>query len=207
MLDPVASPATILVAGVLTGVAVYLLGIALIDRTLLTSVLRDMTRRHAAPEDGVMSRRRVLVDAAIVKPNLGGLRTYIRSLVGALHDRDDVALDIITSRPGRVRSRPGRHAVLPAPAATQGFVARSAWREARLGRSAERTGADVVLVPYPEMTLRRLPVPSVMVVHDVRGVGGPPLRHPRPPAALRRRPRRRPAARRPTSSASASSPT
>ena len=31
--------------------------------------------------------RRVFVDAAIVKPNLGGLRTYIRSLVGALHDR------------------------------------------------------------------------------------------------------------------------
>jgi hypothetical protein len=84
-----------------------------------------------------MSRRRVLVDAAMVKPNLGGLRTYIRSLVGALHDRDDVALDIITSRPGEFAHAPGA-TLLPAPAATQGFLARSAWREARLGPLAER---------------------------------------------------------------------
>jgi hypothetical protein len=47
VLDPIASPATILVLGVLTGVAVYLLGIAVIDRSLLTSVVRDITRRHA----------------------------------------------------------------------------------------------------------------------------------------------------------------
>jgi O-antigen/teichoic acid export membrane protein len=46
-LDPVASPATILVLAVLTGVAVYLLGIAVIDRDLLTSVIRDITRRHS----------------------------------------------------------------------------------------------------------------------------------------------------------------
>jgi len=39
-----------------------------------------------------MTRRKILVDAAIVKPHLGGLRTYIRSLVGSLHDRDDIDL-------------------------------------------------------------------------------------------------------------------
>jgi O-antigen/teichoic acid export membrane protein len=49
VLDPVASPATILVLAVLTGVAVYLLGIAVIDRNLLTSVVRDISRRHAHP--------------------------------------------------------------------------------------------------------------------------------------------------------------
>jgi glycosyltransferase involved in cell wall biosynthesis len=119
-----------------------------------------------------VSRRRVLVDAAMVKPNLGGLRTYIRSLAGALHDRDDVALDIITSRPGEFVHTPGA-TLLPAPAATQGFLARSAWREARLGALAERSGAEIVLVPYPEMTVRRLSVPSVMVVHDVRAAVAP----------------------------------
>src|SRR5262249_22196099 len=64
-------------------------------------------------------------------------------------------------------------AIIPAPAATQGYVARSAWREARLARLVPRTGADAVLVPYPEMTLRRPAVPSVMVVHDVRAVVAP----------------------------------
>jgi len=46
VLDPLASSATILFAGVLTGVAVYLLGIAVLDRSLLTSVMRDITRRQ-----------------------------------------------------------------------------------------------------------------------------------------------------------------
>jgi glycosyltransferase involved in cell wall biosynthesis len=119
-----------------------------------------------------MSRRRILVDAAMVKPNLGGLRTYIRSLVGALHDRDDMALDIITSRPTEFAHAPAA-TIIPAPAATQSFVARTAWREARLGALAQRTGARAVLIPYPEMTLRRLAVPTVMVVHDVRAAVAP----------------------------------
>jgi glycosyltransferase involved in cell wall biosynthesis len=119
-----------------------------------------------------MSRRRVLVDAAVVKPNLGGLRTYIRSLVGALHDRDDVVLDVATSRPAEFAHAPGA-TIIPIPAATQGFMARAVWREARLGALAERSGAEVVLVPYPEMTLRPLAVPTVMVVHDVRAVVAP----------------------------------
>jgi PST family polysaccharide transporter len=49
VLDPLASSATILVAGVLTGVAVYVLGMALIDRPLITSVIRDITRRQNRP--------------------------------------------------------------------------------------------------------------------------------------------------------------
>jgi glycosyltransferase involved in cell wall biosynthesis len=119
-----------------------------------------------------VNRTRILVDAAIVKPNLGGLRTYIRSLVGALHDRDDIALDIITSRPAEFEHAP-RATIIPAPSATQGFTARAVWREANLARIARRSDADAVLIPYPEMTLRRLPVPSVMVVHDVRAVVAP----------------------------------
>ena len=115
---------------------------------------------------------RLLVDAAIVKPQLGGLRTYVRSLVGALHDREDVALTIVTSRPDDFRHTPAA-TIVTCPAATQGFVARAAWREATLARLARSHGADVVLVPYPEMTMRRLPVPSALVVHDVRPVVAP----------------------------------
>jgi glycosyltransferase involved in cell wall biosynthesis len=116
--------------------------------------------------------RRVLVDAAVVKPRLGGLRTYIRSLVGALHDRGDVVLTVATSRPDEFAHTP-RAEIVRLPSRTQGFTARAGWREASLARLARRTHADVVLVPYPEMSLRRLPVPSVMVVHDVRAVVAP----------------------------------
>ena len=119
-----------------------------------------------------MSRQRILVDAAVVKPNLGGLRTYIRSLVGALHERDDVALEIITSRPAEFEHVPTA-TIIDTPRTTQGFAARTVWREANLGRMARRARADVVLIPYPEMTLHRLAVPSVMVVHDVRAIVAP----------------------------------
>jgi glycosyltransferase involved in cell wall biosynthesis len=117
-------------------------------------------------------RHTVLIDAAIVKPNLGGLRTYIRSLVAALDGRDDLELVVLTSRPEEFADAP-RATVVSVPTATQGFVARSLWREANLRRLVHRHGADVVLVPYPEMTARPLPVPSAIVVHDVRAVVAP----------------------------------
>lgn len=115
---------------------------------------------------------RILVDAAIVKPRLGGLRTYIRSLVGALDRRADVELAIITSRVGEF-DHVSDATVIEIPAATRGFIARTIWRETSLAGLARRQRADLVLVPYPEMTLRRLAVPSVMVVHDVRAVVAP----------------------------------
>jgi glycosyltransferase involved in cell wall biosynthesis len=113
-----------------------------------------------------------MIDAAIVKPNLGGLRTYIRSLVAALDERDDVDLVVLTSRPDEFADAP-RATLVPIPVATQGFVARTAWREASVRRLVRRHHADVVLVPYPEMTVRPLAVPSVIVVHDVRAVVAP----------------------------------
>jgi glycosyltransferase involved in cell wall biosynthesis len=117
-------------------------------------------------------RQTILVDAAVVKPNLGGLRTYIRSLVAALDERDDVQLVVLTSRPDEFTDAP-RATLVPIPVATQGFVARAVWREANLSRLARRHHADVVLVPYPEMAARPLPVPSVIVVHDVRAIVAP----------------------------------
>ena len=116
--------------------------------------------------------RRVFVDAAIVKPNLGGLRTYIRSLVGALHDRGDLELAVATSRPEEFAHAPEAELVA-VPRSTQSFTTRAAWREANLARLVARTRADVVLIPYPEMTARRARVPTVMVLHDVRAVVAP----------------------------------
>jgi glycosyltransferase involved in cell wall biosynthesis len=116
--------------------------------------------------------RRVLFDAAIVKPNLGGLRTYIRSLAGALDERGDIELAVATSRPEEFAHAPSAE-LIPAPRASRSFAARAAWREANLARLAARTKADIVLIPYPEMTARRPRVPSVMVVHDVRAVVAP----------------------------------
>lgn len=115
---------------------------------------------------------RLLVDAAIVKPNLGGLRTYIRSLVGALAERGDVELVVATSRPEEFAHATTAELVA-VPRAAQSFAARAAWRETNLARLVQRNAAGAVLVPYPEMAVRRLGVPSVMVVHDVRAVVAP----------------------------------
>jgi hypothetical protein len=49
-LDPVTSTSVVLLAGVLTGVAVYLTTIMVLDRTLLTSAMRDISRREAQPK-------------------------------------------------------------------------------------------------------------------------------------------------------------
>ena len=97
--------------------------------------------------------RRLLVDAAVVKPHLGGLRTYIRSLVGALaRSRRHRPSRWPTSRPEEFAHTPRAdvvelHAGRPraSPAAPPGG-------RPTLGRLARRSDADVVLVPYPEMT-------------------------------------------------------
>ena len=49
-LGPVASQGAVLVTGVLTGVAVYLAAMVVVDRSLLTSALRDISRREARPK-------------------------------------------------------------------------------------------------------------------------------------------------------------
>jgi len=119
-----------------------------------------------------MSVRRVLVDAAIVKPGLGGLRTYVRGLVDALAGRDDVGLHVVTSCPDDFDSLE-RSQLIECSPATRHFVARTAWRERTIGRLIRQTEADLLLVPYPEMTVRPLPIPTVMVVHDVRALVAP----------------------------------
>jgi glycosyltransferase involved in cell wall biosynthesis len=115
---------------------------------------------------------RIFIDAAIIKPRLGGIRTYILSLTRALHERDDTTVVVATSEPDEF-SEASCADIVELPAATQHFVRRAAWRESNLNRLARRTQSDLILVPYPEMTMRRPPIPSIMVVHDVRALAAP----------------------------------
>lgn len=108
---------------------------------------------------------KVLVDASILKPNLGGIRTYTRTVVAQLAKVPGLDLHVATSMPGDVPDA-GTH-VHRVPAATRSYLVRAAWREATLRRLTIETGSDVVFVPCPELPLRRLPVPTVMMVYDV----------------------------------------
>lgn len=117
---------------------------------------------------------RVLVDAAILKPDLMGIRTYIVGVVSALSRRTDVELIVATSRPEYLPTGMGLE-VIVLPRGVQDFRRRAVWRERSLHRLVSRTGADVVLAPVPELPLRRLSVPAIIVVHDVTQILAPAL--------------------------------
>ena len=112
-----------------------------------------------------MRRTTVLVDASILKPHLGGIRTYALSVLRALAEVHDLELHVATSLPEELAGVDV--AVLPVPARTRDFGARAVWREASLPGLVRATGAELVLVPFPEHAARPLGVPSVMVVYDV----------------------------------------
>ena len=108
---------------------------------------------------------KVLVDATNLKPGQGGIRTYTIGLIEALADDDALALVVATSLEDV--SELGPLEVVPVPSRTQSVVARAAWRERNLAALVRSLGADVVLSPVPELPFGGLPVPSVIVVHDV----------------------------------------
>lgn len=62
---------------------------------------------------------------------------------------------------------PGLDVTVLGPADGRGVVSRLAWRERHLRRALAEARADVLVVANPELPLRRVPVPSVVVVHDV----------------------------------------
>ncbi len=109
---------------------------------------------------------RILVDASIVKPGLAGIRSYVLGVVGALARRSDIELSVATSVP-EAFGRSGRLQTIPISPRTASFGPRALWRETCLAGLASRTSADLVFVPFPEHPLRRLGVPSVLVVFDV----------------------------------------
>ena len=114
---------------------------------------------------------RVLIDASILKPNLGGIRTYTRSVVKALAREDEVELHVATSMPDDFAGLALK--VLPVPVRTQDFVPRALWREISLANLVRTTRAQVVFVPCPELPFRPLPVPTAMMVYDVGPVVAP----------------------------------
>ncbi len=108
---------------------------------------------------------RVLVDAANLKPGQGGIRSYTLGLIGALAREPRVSL-VVAASVGDVAEL-GSFEVVDLPAKTQSVVGRVLWREHNLAALARSVRADVVLAPVPELPARKLPVPAVMVVHDV----------------------------------------
>lgn len=113
-------------------------------------------------EDG---RLRILVDATNLKPGQGGIRTYTIGLIEALSARPELSLVVVTSVEDVAELGPME--LVRIPPRTQGVAARALWRERNLASLARSLRADVALTPVPELPLRGLSIPSVIVVHDV----------------------------------------
>lgn len=119
------------------------------------------TRRGARGE----RRLKVLVDATNLKPGQGGIRTYTIGLIQALAAQRELSLVVATSAADVAELGPME--LVGLSPRTQEVLARALWRERNLASLARAQEVDVVLTPVPELPVRRLPVPSVIVVHDV----------------------------------------
>jgi glycosyltransferase involved in cell wall biosynthesis len=117
---------------------------------------------------------RLFVDGAIMKPQLGGIATYISELTNALARHPNVEVCIATSTTAEL-ALPSSVQVIHLPASVQQFARRLIWRERRLGALVSAWNANVVLAPTVELPLRALPVPAVMVMHDLGAVQAPDL--------------------------------
>lgn len=110
---------------------------------------------------------RLLLDATILASRAAGLSAYVQSLAPALAERAQVTAVV----PDGARLD-GVEAVA-APASVSRLPLRAAWRERHLPRLAR--GFDVLLAPSPELPVRSVAVPSIMVVHDVFAATSPEL--------------------------------
>lgn len=117
---------------------------------------------------------RILVDGAIVKPQLGGIASYVVGMVSGLAVQDGVSVCIATSVP-ELFDFPGVD-VIELPATVRVPAARVAWRECSLRRLAKTSGADVLFTPTIELPLlRRPPLPVIAVVHDIGPIVAPAI--------------------------------
>ena len=115
---------------------------------------------------------RVFVDATSCKSQQGGVRTYTLAMCEALASHDGVSLAIATSI-SDFDELPVD--IIRVSSATQAPAARALWRERTLSSAVRRAGSAVVFSPIPELPLRQLPVPSVVVVHDIGPLVAPGL--------------------------------
>lgn len=118
---------------------------------------------------------RIFIDAAIVKPNLGGIATYVSELARALARRPDVRVCVATSFADGLFSSGDGVEVIELPAWVRRFQGRAAWREKQLGGLASHWRADVVIAPTPEVPARRLPMPQIVVVLDLGPLQAPAI--------------------------------
>jgi len=117
---------------------------------------------------------RILVDAANLKPGQTGIRSYTIQLVKALAERGDLEVIVATSHPASFDEIPNLE-IKELSARTRSFAHRVIWREAHLAALARRARADVVLANTIEAAVRPLPVPLVVVLHDVGAIVAPAL--------------------------------
>ncbi|MBJ7457931.1 MAG: glycosyltransferase family 4 protein [Thermoleophilaceae bacterium] len=116
----------------------------------------------------------VLVDALALKPELGGIATYVRSVVRELSRRGDIRLTVVTSMPGDFGALEGVD-VIEAPESVRSYRSRVIWRERRLPRIIRERRPAVVFSPTIELPLRKLDVPTLMVVHDLGPAQSPAM--------------------------------
>ena len=115
---------------------------------------------------------RIFIDAAIVKPQLGGIATYISELSGALARQPGVKVCVATSFASGL-GLPDAVDVIDLSPSVRSFQRRIAWRERRLGRLASSWNASVVIAPTPEVPVRGLRLPVIVVVLDVGPLQAP----------------------------------
>jgi GT2 family glycosyltransferase/glycosyltransferase involved in cell wall biosynthesis len=123
------------------------------------------SRRQRTPSSVEDRRVKVLVDATNLKPGQGGIRTYTIGLIEGLAAQPELELVVAASIDDVADLGP--LTLVKVPTQTQRMANRARWREQNLASLARSLDVDAVLSPVPELPLRRLPVPSVIVVHDV----------------------------------------
>jgi glycosyltransferase involved in cell wall biosynthesis len=117
---------------------------------------------------------KLLIDGSALRAHQGGLRTYILGLVRALADRPDLAITLVTPFPAEAHDV-GDATVVPTGVDTTNPLRRALWRMSSLRSLIESTEAKVLLIPLHEMPLRKVPIPTIMVVHDVGAIAAPAL--------------------------------
>lgn len=115
----------------------------------------------------------VLVDGMNFKSEQAGVRTYVLGLVRALAAEGGIRLIVASSLPEEF-ARTGVE-TLTVPTFTQKPIARAVWRELSLDRIARAVNADVLLSPVTELPMRRMSVPTVVVIHDIGATVAPHL--------------------------------
>lgn len=115
----------------------------------------------------------ILVDATVQRGEQTGIGTYISQMIAGLVRTGDARVRVLAGPETPVHL--GTDEVLRAPTWARNFVARSAWKEHALLNLLVRRPPDVLFVPIPELPRRSLPVPSVIVVHDVTALTAPAL--------------------------------